>query len=75
MFEYLVKNGRNAECAVDEKNAAVLKIGPYEFEGMKIPARSIDMTRYLAQKGRLYLLIDGPYSTAPRAQVTALYRG
>lgn len=64
MFEYLDKNGRNAECTVDEKNTAVLKIGPYEFEGMKIPARSIDMTPYQGKMVRIYIEKDGTYSTA-----------
>ena len=33
MFEYLDKNGRNVECTVDGNNTAVLKIGPYEYNG------------------------------------------
>lgn len=63
MFKYLDKNGRNAEFAIDADNPIVLKIGAYEFEGMKIPARDIDLTTYQGKMVRIYIEKDGSYST------------
>ena len=63
MFKYLDKNGRNAEFSIDADNTAVLKIGAYEFEGMKIPARNIDMKPYEGKMVRIYIEKDGRYST------------
>ena len=62
MFKYLDKDGRNAKFAIDSENPAVLKIGAYEFEGMKIPARDIDMTPYQGKMVRIYIEKDGSYS-------------
>lgn len=63
MFKYLDKNGRNADFAIDANNTAVLKIGSYEYEGMKIPARDIDLTPYQGKMVRIYIEKDGSYST------------
>lgn len=63
MFKYLDKDGQNAEFAIDTDNPAVLKIGAYEFEGMKIPARNIDLKPYQGKMVRIYIEKDGSYST------------
>ena len=63
MFKYLDKDGRNAEFAIDTDDTAVLKIGAYEFEGMKIPARNIDLKPYQGKMVRIYIEKDGSYST------------
>lgn len=63
MFKYLDKNGRNADFAIDASNTAMLKIGAYEFEGMKIPARDIDLKPYQGKMVRIYIEKDGSYST------------
>ena len=63
MFKYLDKGGRNAEFAIDTDDTAVLKIGAYEFEGMKIPARDIDLKPYQGKMVRIYIDADGSYST------------
>lgn len=64
MFKYLDKDGRNADFSIDDENTAVLKIGGYEFEGMQIPARDIDLSQYRGSMVRIYIDKDGSYSTA-----------